>query len=225
MSADPPTAAGDPAARAAALRERLARYNHEYYVLDAPSVPDALFDQCLRELQALEAAHPDLITPDSPTQRVGAAPAAGFATVPHAVPMLSLNNAFDDDEVLGFDRRVREALGPLLASDEPVAYTAELKYDGLAVSLRYERGVLALAATRGDGASGENVTANLRTVRAVPLRLRGGSSLSLFGALAIVAIMLTTWWVPAMRVTLLVGLPWLAGVSLIYFVVFRKKTP
>ena len=175
MSADPPTAAGDPAARAAALRERLARYNHEYYVLDAPSVPDALFDQCLRELQALEAAHPDLITPDSPTQRVGAAPAAGFATVPHAVPMLSLNNAFDDDEVLGFDRRVREALGPLLASDEPVAYTAELKYDGLAVSLRYERGVLALAATRGDGASGENVTANLRTVRAVPLRLRGGA--------------------------------------------------
>ncbi|MEI8304915.1 MAG: NAD-dependent DNA ligase LigA [Burkholderiales bacterium] len=174
MSADPSSAVSDPAARAAALRESLARYNHEYYVLDAPSVPDAVYDQCLRELQALEAAHPDLITPDSPTQRVGAAPAAGFATVPHAVPMLSLSNAFDDEEVLGFDRRVREALGPLLANDEPVAYTAELKYDGLAVSLRYEHGVLALAATRGDGASGENVTANLRTVRAVPLRLRAG---------------------------------------------------
>jgi DNA ligase (NAD+) len=165
----------DPRARARALRELIERYNHEYYVLDAPTVPDAEYDRLFRELQALEAAHPGLASPDSPTQRVGAAAASGFGEVRHAQPMLSLNNAFDDDEVLGFDRRAREALGSRLAADEPLEYSAELKYDGLAISLRYEDGALALAATRGDGTTGEDVTRNVRTVRAIPLRLRGGA--------------------------------------------------
>ncbi len=160
------------AAQAARLRALLERYNREYYVLDAPSVPDAEYDRVFRELQALEATHPELATPESPTQRVGGAPAAGFREVRHALPMLSLNNAFDEEDVLGFDRRAREALGDALAYDEPIEYSAELKYDGLAISIRYEDGLLAMAATRGDGETGEDVTANVRTIRAVPLRLR-----------------------------------------------------
>ena len=161
--------------RAHALRASLERWSYEYYVLDAPSVPDAEYDRVFAELQRLEEEHPDLRSSDSPTQRVGARPQAGFAEVRHAVPMLSLNNAFDDDEVRGFDRRVREGLG-LGAADPEVDYVAELKYDGLAMNLRYVDGRLEQAATRGDGETGEDVTANVRTVRAVPLRLRGDTA-------------------------------------------------
>ena len=157
-----------PRARARALREEIDAHNYRYYVLDDPSVPDAEYDRLLRELEALEAAHPELVTPDSPTQRVGAAPQAGFDKVQHQVPMLSLANAFDADEVHEFDRRVREGTGL-----EQVEYLAEPKFDGLAISLRYEEGLLAGAATRGDGRTGEDVSANVRTIRQVPLRLRG----------------------------------------------------
>lgn len=148
------------------LREEIEYHNYRYYVLDAPIIPDAEFDQLFRELQALEAEYPELLAPDSPTQRVGAKPLAEFDPVTHRVPMLSLSNAFDDDEVLAFDRRVREALGVA-----EVEYAAEPKFDGLAVSLIYEHGMLMQGATRGDGYTGEEVTANLRTIRAVPLRL------------------------------------------------------
>lgn len=151
-----------------ALRAQVERYNHAYYVLDAPLVADSEYDRLFRELQALEAEHPEWITPDSPTQRVGAAPDSAFATVAHAVPMLSLSNAFDDQEVREFDRRAREKL-----EVEQIAYAAEPKLDGLAVSLRYEQGVLVRAATRGDGTSGEDVTHNVRTIAAIPLRLLG----------------------------------------------------
>jgi DNA ligase (NAD+) len=154
-------------ARAATLRAALEAHARAYHVEDAPTIPDAEYDRLMRELKGLEDAHPALRRADSPTQRVGGAPAAGFATVTHATPMLSLNNAFDSDEVAAFDRRVREAL----AVEGPVAYAAELKFDGLAVNLVYRDGVLAQAATRGDGAQGEDVTANARTVGAIPLRL------------------------------------------------------
>lgn len=162
--------------RVAELRGLLERYNFEYYVLDAPTVPDAEYDSLFRELQALERDHPELIVPTSPTQRVGGAPAAGFGEVAHAQPMLSLGNAFEDDEVVAFDRRVRDALG--LLGDELVTYSTELKYDGLAISLRYEHGELVLGATRGDGTTGEDVTRNVRTVRAIPLRLRTRGNIS-----------------------------------------------
>lgn len=158
------------AARLAELRAELDRLSREYYVLDAPSRSDAEYDALFRELLEIEAAHPDWVVPESPSQRVGAAPAAGFASVEHAEPMLSLVNAFEDDEVLAFDRRVREQLG---LGEDPVRYCVELKYDGLAVSLRYEAGRLVQGATRGDGHRGEDITANLRTVRAIPLRLQG----------------------------------------------------
>ncbi|MBI2510061.1 MAG: NAD-dependent DNA ligase LigA, partial [Betaproteobacteria bacterium] len=154
------------AARAAALREEIERHNHRYYVLDRPLISDAEYDALFRELQRIEAEHPSLAVPDSPTQRVGAPPADAFAEAKHRVPMLSLNNAFDEEEVGAFDRRVREALRA-----ERIEYAAEPKFDGVAVSLTYERGSLARGATRGDGYAGEDVTANLRTVRAVPLRL------------------------------------------------------
>jgi DNA ligase (NAD+) len=153
--------------RAAWLKAELNRHGHAYYVLDKPSIPDAEYDKMFRELVELEQAHPDLITSDSPTQRVGGKPLPQFEQVRHSVPMLSLNNAFGDDEVVAFDRRVREGL----QSSEEVEYSTELKFDGLAISLRYENGDLVHAATRGDGATGENVTANIRTVRAVPLQL------------------------------------------------------
>ena len=152
--------------RIATLRETIERHNHAYHTLDAPLVSDAEYDGLFRELQALEEAHPGLRTPDSPTQRVGGAPRSDLPSVRHDVPMLSLSNAFDDDSVLHFDRRVREGLGL-----EQVTYAAELKFDGLAVSLRYEDGVLTQAATRGDGTVGEDVTPNARTIATIPLRL------------------------------------------------------
>jgi DNA ligase (NAD+) len=162
-----------PRERAEQLRALLARYEHEYYVLDAPSVPDAEYDRLFRELQALERDHPSLHDPDSPTQRVGGGVSGAFPAVRHAAPMLSLNNAFDEAGVLAFDRRVRERLAEERLPVAELRYSAELKYDGVAVSLRYESGRLVQGATRGDGATGEDVTANLRTVRAIPLRLRG----------------------------------------------------
>ena len=154
--------------RLEALRAAIEEHNHRYYVLSDPVISDAEYDRLLRELEALEAEHPQLITPDSPTQRVGAAPAAGFESVTHAVPMLSLANAFSDEEVAEFDRRVRERL-----DISEVRYAVEPKLDGLAIALRYEKGRLVLAATRGDGRSGEDVTSNVRTIRSVPLKLRG----------------------------------------------------
>ena len=156
-------------ARAAWLAAELNRHNHSYYVLDNPSIPDAEYDQLFRELQALELAHPELNTPDSPTQRVGAAPLPLFEQVTHSIPMLSLGNGFEDNDIVEFDRRVRDGLDTQADSD--IEYAAELKFDGLAINLRYEDGVLVQAATRGDGTTGENVTSNIRTVRAIPLRL------------------------------------------------------
>ncbi len=150
------------------LREQINHHNYLYYVLDAPEIPDSEYDRLLRELQNLEQHYPQSITPDSPTQRVGAAPQDRFGEVRHEVPMLSLNNAFSDAEILDFDRRVRERLG----IDE-VLYHAEPKLDGLAVSLLYEHGILVRGATRGDGRRGEDVTANIRTIKAIPLRLMG----------------------------------------------------
>lgn len=150
------------------LQQELARLEHAYYVLDQPLVPDAEYDRLYRELLELEAQHPDWVTPDSLSQRVGGAPLKEFMEVKHSVPMLSLNNAFEESELIGFDRRCREGLGL-----DHVEYACELKFDGLAISLRYENGVLVQAATRGDGASGEDVTSNIRTIRAIPLRLQG----------------------------------------------------
>jgi len=162
-------AADDSAARVAALRAELARHDHRYYVLDDPEVPDAEYDRLMRELRELEAAHPGLLSADSPTQRVSGTPNDEFDEVRHGVPMLSLENAFADEDVVEFDRRVRERL----AVSADVEYCAEPKLDGLAISVRYERGVFARAATRGDGAVGEDVSANARTIRAIPLRLAG----------------------------------------------------
>ncbi|MBS0369673.1 MAG: NAD-dependent DNA ligase LigA [Proteobacteria bacterium] len=161
-------------ARAAALRAELERHEHAYYVLDAPTVPDAEYDRLFRELQELEAANPELLTPDSPTQRVGGQPSSELASVAHVVPMLSIRTETDttDQGAVNFDQRVRRALG-LDEQAPPVVYAAELKFDGLAISLRYEDGVLVQAATRGDGSTGEDVTRNVRTVRQIPLRLKG----------------------------------------------------
>ena len=155
-----------PRARAGQLRREIERHNRLYYNEAAPEVSDAEYDAMFRELQDLEAAHPELCTPDSPTLRVGSAPSAGFAEVTHRVPMLSLANAFEPEDVESFDRRCREGL-----DTERVEYACELKFDGLAVTLAYEDGVFVQGATRGDGATGEDVTANLRTVRSIPLRL------------------------------------------------------
>ncbi len=156
------------ARRARELRAQIEHHNQRYFLEDAPQITDAAFDALVRELQELEAAHPELVTADSPTQRVGGAPAAKFAEVRHAVPMLSLGNAFREEEVRDFVRRIQEQLGRTVPR-----FSAEVKLDGLAISLRYEDGVFVQGATRGDGASGEDVTANLKTVRAVPLRLSG----------------------------------------------------
>ena len=163
-----------PAERAAWLRRTLARYEHAYYVLDDPLVPDAEYDRLFRELEALEQAHPALASDDSPTRRVGGAPAPMLAAVRHAVPMLSIRTETDTTEqgARNFDVRVRNALG-LGDGDPPVVYAAELKFDGLAISLRYEHGRLVRAATRGDGQTGEEVTHNVRTIRQVPLALTG----------------------------------------------------
>ena len=160
--------ARDDAKRIGDLRRQIERHDYRYYVLDDPEVTDAAYDALMRELRELEAAHPDLVTPESPTQRVAGRPAAGFAEVVHALPMLSLDNAFSEDDLREFDRRVRERLDV-----ERVDYSAEPKIDGLAISVRYEAGVYVRAATRGDGTRGEDVTANVRTIAALPLRLRG----------------------------------------------------
>ncbi len=167
-----------PAARIAQLRQRIDEANYRYFVLDDPEIPDAEYDRLLRELQQLEAEHPEWITPDSPTQRVGTRPAGGFAEVRHALPMLSLGNGFEhaegtDDatrypEVADFVRRIEQELGR-----RDSVYSVEPKFDGLAISLRYEDGLLVQGATRGDGSIGEDVTANVRTVKSIPLRLRG----------------------------------------------------
>ncbi|NHZ79366.1 NAD-dependent DNA ligase LigA [Massilia sp. CCM 8695] len=152
----------------AQLTAELNRHIFSYHVQDAPTIPDAEYDRLFRELQALEAAHPEAVSVDSPTYRVGATPLPEFKQVTHSIPMLSLNNGFEDEDIENFDRRAREGLDA-----EQVEYAAELKFDGLAISLRYENGVFVQAATRGDGATGEDVTANIRTVRAIPLRLHG----------------------------------------------------
>ncbi len=165
-----PAEPADPAARAAELRAQLEQAAHEYYVLDRPSLSDAEYDRRFRELQELEAAHPALRTPDSPTQRVGAEPASALAKHAHLHRMLSLGNAFDDTELRDWEERLVRVAGEGVRA---AGYTAELKIDGAAVALTYEDGVLVTGATRGNGTIGENVTANLRTIRDVPLRLRG----------------------------------------------------
>ncbi|WET14419.1 NAD-dependent DNA ligase LigA [Yersinia intermedia] len=151
------------------LRTSLRHHEHLYHVLDAPEIPDAEYDRLMQQLRSLEAQHPELITHDSPTQRVGAAPLDAFEQVRHEVPMLSLDNVFDEDSYLAFDKRVHDRL----KRAEPLTFCCELKLDGLAVSLLYENGELVRAATRGDGTTGENITANVRTIRAIPLRLHG----------------------------------------------------
>lgn len=153
--------------RAADLRREIAYHNQQYYVFDAPRIADADYDNLFRELQSLEARYPSLLTPDSPTQRVGAEPLSAFVEARHGMPMLSLNNAFAQADAEAFDRRVREGLG----EGGDVIYSAEPKFDGLAISLCYENGILVCGATRGDGVTGEDVTDNLRTVRSIPLRL------------------------------------------------------
>ncbi len=159
------------ASRAEALRAEIERHNRAYYVLDQPTISDAEYDQLFLELQRLETAHPELRTADSPTQRVGAMPLPAFGQVAHRVPMLSLNNAFAEEDVAAFDRRCREGLGV-----DEVDYAAEPKFDGLAITLIYESGLFVQGATRGDGTTGEDVTQNLRTVRSIPLRLLGHDS-------------------------------------------------
>lgn len=156
------------AERAAWLRNELERANYAYYVLDQPELPDAEYDRMFVELQQIEAEHPDLITPESPTQRVGGEVASGFEPVVHDAPMLSLNNGFEDEDIVAFDRRVCETLDVA-----HVDYACELKFDGLAISLRYVDGQFVQAATRGDGTTGENVTENVRTIRSIPLKLKG----------------------------------------------------
>ncbi|MDU5192857.1 MAG: NAD-dependent DNA ligase LigA, partial [Mixta calida] len=151
------------------LRTTLRHHEYLYHVMDAPEIPDAEYDRLMRELRALEEQHPDLITPDSPTQRVGAAPLTAFEQVRHEVPMLSLDNVFDEAGYLAFNKRVQDRL----KSSDEITFCCELKLDGLAVSLLYEDGLLVRAATRGDGTTGENITANVRTIRAIPLRLKG----------------------------------------------------
>ena len=161
-----------PASRAQALRRQLHHHAHAYYTLDAPEIPDAEYDRLFRELQALESAHPELLTPDSPTQRVGGQILDAFAQVTHRVPMLSIRTETDTEAsgAQAFDTRIRKELG-LSEADPAVSYVGELKFDGLAMSLRYENGVLVQAATRGDGETGEEVTANIRTIGQIPLRL------------------------------------------------------
>lgn len=172
LFAEPAPQNGAVHARMQALHQLLHRYAHQYYVQDAPQVPDAEYDRLFQELQALEAAHPQWATPDSPTQRVGGKPLEQFAAVRHAVPMLSIRTETDTEAsgAQNFDTRVRKELG-LLETDPPVEYVAELKFDGLAMNLRYEHGVLVQAATRGDGETGEDVTQNIRTIGQIPLRL------------------------------------------------------
>src|SRR6266480_4652432 len=148
------------------LREKLRYHEYRYYVLDDPEISDAAYDRLMNRLKELETAYPELLTPDSPTVRVGGAPPEGFTTVRHARPMLSLDNAFSHDALRDWDRRVREASG-----QEKIEYIAEHKFDGLSISLQYEDGVLARGVTRGDGTTGEDVTPNVKTIRSIPLRV------------------------------------------------------
>jgi DNA ligase (NAD+) len=161
-----------PQSRIEELRDQIRFHEERYYVLDDPLISDAEFDQLVKQLEALEREHPELITPDSPTQRVAGRPAEGFESVAHAQPMLSLDNAYDEAELRAFDERVRRGV----QASEPIAYVTELKIDGLSIALTYERGTLVRGVTRGDGVHGEDVTANVRTIRAVPLRLRDRSA-------------------------------------------------
>ena len=154
--------------RIQSLRQQINEHNHKYHVLDAPVIPDAEYDRLFHELAELETRYPEYTTSDSPTQRVGAGPLQQFSEVAHEMPMLSLNNAFGETDMNAFDRRVREKL-----CKEDIVYTAETKLDGLAISILYENGRLIRAATRGDGNRGENVTANVRTIRTVPIVLLG----------------------------------------------------
>ncbi|PVV20073.1 MAG: DNA ligase (NAD(+)) LigA, partial [gamma proteobacterium symbiont of Ctena orbiculata] len=163
--------ARDAAQRIESLREEINYHNRQYYVFDDPKISDAAYDRLLRELTQLESAYPQLVTPDSPTQRVGDKPLEGFDEVVHRLPMLSLDNAFDEAEMGEFERRIRDRLK--LDGDEAIRYLAEPKLDGLAVNLRYEQGKLVQAATRGDGSRGEDLTSNVRTIKAIPLSLQG----------------------------------------------------
>src|SRR6478736_1102904 len=156
------------AKRVADLRQKIEKANYEYHVLDQPTIADEAYDALMRELREIEAAHPELVTPESPTQRVGAPASNRFAPVEHARPMLSLSNAFDEAEFRAFDQRVRKLLGR-----DDVGYVCELKIDGLAINLTYQDGRFVRGATRGDGLVGEDVTANLRTIQSIPLSLRG----------------------------------------------------
>src|SRR6267378_541463 len=160
-----------PEQRLKELRDAIRHHEERYYVHNDPQISDEEFDRLLHELEALEADHPDLVTADSPTQRVAGRPVEGFETVEHLVPMLSLDNAYDDEELKAFDERVRKGAG---LGETPVTYVAEMKIDGLSIALTYEGGRLLQGATRGDGGRGEEVTANVRTIRAIPLALRNG---------------------------------------------------
>src|SRR5262245_51501544 len=159
----------DPQQRLNELRDAIRHHEERYYIHNAPEISDDEFDRLLHELERLEAEHPDLVTADSPTQRVAGRPVEGFEEVDHLAPMLSLDNAYNEDELRGFDERVRRAVG---LGEQHVHYVAELKIDGLSIALTYERGRLIRGATRGSGTRGEEVTANVRTIRAIPLSLR-----------------------------------------------------
>src|SRR5690348_468566 len=148
------------------LREKLRHHEYRYYVLDEPEISDAAYDRLMERLKELEAAHPELVTADSPSVRVGGAPREGFQTVRHARPMLSLDNAFSYDALRDFDRRVREGIGR-----DKIEYIAEHKFDGLSISLQYQDGVLVRGVTRGDGTTGEDVTPNVKTIRSIPLQM------------------------------------------------------
>jgi DNA ligase (NAD+) len=161
----------DPLARIQQLRMEIRHHEERYYVHAAPEISDEAFDRLLHELEQLEAENPDLVTPDSPTQRVAGRPSEGFPTVEHLAPMLSLDNSYNEEELRGFDERVRRGAG---LGSRPIAYVAELKIDGLSIALTFEDGRLVCGATRGDGSRGEDVTANVRTIRSIPLALRGG---------------------------------------------------
>ena len=158
-----------PANRLKELREIIEQHNYNYYILDAPSISDGEYDILFKELEVLEAKHPELITPDSPTRRVGSEPQTGFGTIQHRLPMLSLGNAMNDDELIAFDERMKKGLG----TDIDIVYISEPKIDGLGVELIYEHGTYISGSTRGDGFIGEDITQNLRTIRSLPIKLRG----------------------------------------------------
>jgi DNA ligase (NAD+) len=177
--ANDPIEAAKAAAEIAQLREKLTQANYEYYILDNPTLSDDQYDQMMRRLVALETEHPELITPDSPTQRVGAPLQGGFVEVAHRVPMLSLQDVRSEDELLDWEKRIRRHLH--LPEDQEIEYVCEPKIDGLAISLTYENGRFVRGLTRGDGVRGEDISANLRTINAIPLALRG-QALPLFEA-------------------------------------------